>query len=188
MMKKKIKKAGKELKKEVLFNVPNSLTISRLVLAFIFIYLLFANYSKWVLFIVFIIAAFSDYLDGFFARRLKQTTSIGGRMDQVIDRVFTGLIVGSLFVYYFLSGNNYVVMLLFLTVSREIVGLPGLVVFMIRGKDFHIVRYIGKSVCWFQGASLGAIILGVNWAIYLVIPTCVIGIISGFDYIKRSFE
>ena len=83
----------------------------------------------------------------------------------------------------FFSSSNSV-----LTVSREIVGLPGLVVFMIRGKDFHIVRYIGKAVCWFQGASIGAILLGVNWAIYLVIPTCVVGIISGFDYIRRSFE
>jgi len=189
----KIKDVGKnvkkEIKEEVFFNVPNSITLLRLVLVFVFVYMLFKDYSKLSLVTVFGMAAITDWFDGFFARKLKQTTKTGARMDQVIDRIFTMIVFGSLIFYYFLNSNeNNSVMLLFLIISREIIGLPGFLIILIRGKDPYKVRYIGKAVCWFQGFALGAVIINVSWAIYLVVPTCLIGIVSGIDYLRYSIE
>jgi phosphatidylglycerophosphate synthase len=99
------------------------------------------------------------------------------------------IVFGSLIFYYFLNSNeNNSVMLLFLIISREIIGLPGFLIILIRGKDPYKVRYIGKAVCWFQGFALGAVIINVSWAIYLVVPTCLIGIVSGIDYLRYSIE
>jgi len=165
------------------------ITLLRVILVFVFIYLLFNDYSKLSLVIVFGIAAASDWFDGFFARRLKQTTKMGARMDQVIDRVFTALVFGALLAYYVMNPTEkHPIMLLFLTISREIVGTPGFIIALIRGKDSYKVRYIGKVTTFIQGFALGAIILEVSWAVYLVVPTCAIGIISGIDYLRYSLN
>jgi CDP-diacylglycerol--glycerol-3-phosphate 3-phosphatidyltransferase len=195
-IRKKVKEESKkikgEIKEEVLLNVPNSLTILRLLFVFVFIYMLFNHFSKLALIIVFSIAALTDYFDGYFARKLNQTTSIGARMDQVIDRIFTISIVVSLFVFVFLNheygvrGN--IITLLILSISREIIALPGFLINIIRNKDPYKVRFIGKVTTFVQAFALGAIILNVSFAIYPVMITCLIGIVSGFDYLKYSLS
>ena len=194
-----IKKAEKEIKKEIILNVPNSITLLRLVLVFVFIYMLFMHYSRISIFIVFAIAAVSDWFDGYFARKLNQKTQIGARLDQVIDRVFTGCIFIALIIFLVLNSKNpaeeifrlsptNIFLLLFLSVSREIIGLPGFIIAIIRNKDLYQVRYIGKVTTFIQSFALAAIILQVNWAIYLVIPTCIVGVIAGFDYLRYSLS
>jgi len=188
-IKKKLEETKKEIKGEILFNLPNTLTLLRLVFLFVFIYMLFAGFSRIYLVIVFGLAAITDYFDGFFARKLHQTTTIGARMDQVIDRVFTIMAVGALLIYMIINnatGKN--IILLFLITSREIISLPGFLIAIIRGKDVYKVRYIGKITCWFQGIALGAVIMNFSWAIYPALATCIIGIISGFDYLKYSIS
>jgi CDP-diacylglycerol--glycerol-3-phosphate 3-phosphatidyltransferase len=191
MTKKKIRKTRikKELKNEIFLNVPNIITLARLILVFVFMYLLFNDYSKIYLITVFSVAALSDWFDGFFARKLKQTTQTGARMDQVIDRVFTTIIFVSL-LFYFMNNpdNNHSILLLFLSVSREIIGTPGFLIALIRGKDSYKVRFIGKVMTLIQGFALGAIILGVSWAIFIVVPTCIIGILAGIDYLRYSIS
>jgi len=181
-----------QIEKEIFLNVPNSLTLLRLILTFVFIYLLFMNYSKLILIIVFAIAALTDWFDGFFARRLNQKTEIGARLDQVIDRVFTIAIVLAIIIYVIINHlhNNLenTLLLLFLICSREIVSTPGVLIGVIRGKDLYKVKYIGKVTTFVQAFALGAIILQVDWAIYLAIPTCIIGIIAGFDYLRYSLS
>jgi CDP-diacylglycerol--glycerol-3-phosphate 3-phosphatidyltransferase len=184
-IKKETKKFKKEVANEIVFNVPNSITLLRLILIFVFIYMLFMDYSRVILVIVFAFAAATDWLDGFFARRLKQTTEAGARMDQVIDRVFTLSIVLSLVIYILMTEfSEYTLLLLVLVSSREIVGFPGFLIALIRNKDPYKVKYIGKVTTFVQAFGLGAIVLGASWAIWLVIPTCIIGIFSGFDYLK----
>lgn len=194
-----IKKAEKEIKDEIILNVPNSITLLRLFLIFVFIYMLFMNYSRVSLVVVFAIAALTDWFDGFLARKLNQKTQIGARLDQVIDRVFTGGIFIALIVFLILNSKNpaedifrlsptNIFLLLFLSVSREIIGLPGFIIAIIRNKDPYQVRYIGKVTTFIQSIAFGAIILQVNWAVYLVIPTCIVGVISGFDYLRYSLS
>lgn len=187
-VRKKARQVKNEIKEEVLLNVPNTVTLSRLILGFVFIYLLFAGYSNLVLTIVFAVAAFSDALDGFLARKLKQTTSIGARLDQVIDRVFTALIVIPLVIKFAMESQTFFIVQLVMISSREIVGLPGLVIRNIRNVDAYKVKSIGKMTTFIQGFALGSIILGVSWSIYLVIPTMLIGVVSGLDYLRDSLE
>jgi CDP-diacylglycerol---glycerol-3-phosphate 3-phosphatidyltransferase len=68
------------------WNVPNTLTVSRLLLAvwtFAFIEL---EWYTWSL-VAFIVAAVTDALDGYFARLLKQDTPLGRQLDPLIDKV-----------------------------------------------------------------------------------------------------
>lgn len=193
-----IKHAEKEIEKEILFNVPNTLTLLRLLLAFVFVYLLFTSRSKWIVFGVFVIAALTDWFDGFFARKLNQKTKIGARMDQVIDRVFTGVIVLALIIYLiinnkpspesiFIISSKNVFLLLFLISSREIIGIPGFLIALIRNKDPYQVRYIGKLTTFIQSVALGGIIINVL-AFPLSVITCIVGIIAGFDYLRYSLS
>lgn len=189
MSKKKIEKVKKEVKEGFRLNAPNALTLLRLVLTFLLVYLIFSDFSRIFIAIIFAFASLSDALDGWVARKFNQTSVMGARLDQVIDRIFTITIVIALVIYFSIGGiadGNFVLML-FLASAREIVGFPGLFVRFLRNKDFYEVRYVGKITCWFQGAAFTSIIAGFNFSIYLAALACLIGIYSGFDYLKRSF-
>ncbi len=181
----KVKEIKQEIKKEVLFNVPNSLTLLRLILTFVIVYMLFSGYSRVSITVIFVVAALTDTLDGFLARRLKQTTKIGARLDQVIDRIFGVMVVLSLGAYFLIYTHEEII-ILFLILSREIIGAPGVFIRVIRNMDTYKVKYIGKATTFVQCFAIGAVILGVSWAIYLAVLTCLLGIVSGFDYLRDS--
>src|SRR5690349_2287096 len=79
---------------EAFWNVPNILTLSRLVLAVV-VFALVANGRYWSALVVFVIAALTDALDGYFARLLDQGTIIGRQLDPLVDKV----IVCGAFIY-----------------------------------------------------------------------------------------
>src|SRR3989344_487863 len=133
-LKEKARKIKAEIKQEVLLNIPNSLTILRILLVFIAVYMLFSGFSRLSVAIVFAIAAITDTLDGQLARLLKQTTKIGARLDQISDRLFAIVIVIAL-VVYFSRNDNGSILFVFMAISREIVGFPGLIIRIMRGKD-----------------------------------------------------
>jgi CDP-diacylglycerol--glycerol-3-phosphate 3-phosphatidyltransferase len=181
----KVKEIEEEVKKEVLLNVPNTLTIIRLISAFVFVFLLFSGYSRLLLTIVFVIGAITDFLDGQIARRFNQTTKVGARLDQVVDRIFAVMVVVSLGTYFLLYSHEKI-FLLFIIMSRELIGLPGVVIRLFRRVDTYNVKYIGKATTFIQFFAIGAVVLGASWSVYLAVPTCIIGILSGFDYLRDS--
>ncbi|BBP05304.1 CDP-alcohol phosphatidyltransferase [Sulfuriferula plumbiphila] len=67
-------------------NIPNSLTLLRLVLVPVVVRLLTVGYYDWALW-VFIAAALSDALDGFLARVLDQRTELGATLDPIADKL-----------------------------------------------------------------------------------------------------
>lgn len=80
-----------------LFNLPNQLTSLRLILAVV-LFALIAAESYTVSFVLFIVAAGTDWLDGYFARRYGQVTTLGRILDPFADKViicgtFTFLLV-----------------------------------------------------------------------------------------------
>ena len=190
--------AEKELRQEIKVNVPNIITLLRLVFAFVFVYMLFSNYNNIALTIIFAIAALTDFFDGFFARRLNQKSKFGALFDQIVDRIFTGIIVISLIIYLivyrkavdniflFSAANPF--LLLFLTISREIIGFPGVIIGLVRKKPVYHVKYIGKLTTFFQSIALGAIILNMFPILTIILSmlTCLLGILAGFDYLKHS--
>jgi CDP-diacylglycerol--glycerol-3-phosphate 3-phosphatidyltransferase len=72
-------------------NLPNKLTVSRLVLTGVFLVAIFWSfpYHKTVALIVFLLAGFTDFLDGTIARRRKLITTFGILMDPLADKILT---------------------------------------------------------------------------------------------------
>jgi CDP-diacylglycerol--glycerol-3-phosphate 3-phosphatidyltransferase len=70
-------------------NLPNKLTISRIILAAIFILFLFIRGAgaKFVALAVFLIASLTDYYDGLIARRCNMITDFGKLMDPIADKI-----------------------------------------------------------------------------------------------------
>ena len=71
-------------------NVPNQLTVARLFLTFIFVALLSLEdlpYSRTAALVVFVIAAITDFLDGYLARKHGLITNFGKLMDPLADKV-----------------------------------------------------------------------------------------------------
>lgn len=70
-------------------NLPNKLTISRIILAIIFIEFLFIKGvgAKFMAFAIFILACITDYYDGFIARKNGQITDFGKLMDPIADKI-----------------------------------------------------------------------------------------------------
>jgi CDP-diacylglycerol--glycerol-3-phosphate 3-phosphatidyltransferase len=76
------------------WNVPNTLTISRLALAVAVYALIEFEAYAWALGL-FLIAAATDALDGYFARLLNQESPLGRQLDPLIDKV----IVAGCYIY-----------------------------------------------------------------------------------------
>lgn len=70
-------------------NLANKLTISRIFLTFIFMFLLFSEgvIFKVLALFVFITASFTDFLDGFIAKKRKEISTFGKFMDPIADKV-----------------------------------------------------------------------------------------------------
>lgn len=70
-------------------NLPNQLTVSRFFFAAALMACLVLNfpYAKTVALILFIIASFTDYLDGQLARKVHGVTNFGKLMDPLADKV-----------------------------------------------------------------------------------------------------
>ncbi len=83
-------------------NLPNAITLSRLVLTGVFVAgTSFASAAgHWVAFVSFVIAAISDFLDGYLARKMGLVTPMGKLLDPLADKV----LVCSAFVYLSAGG------------------------------------------------------------------------------------
>ena len=76
-------------------NLPNWITISRILgLPFIF-YFLHAptTQSRWICLAIFLVAAGTDWLDGYLARKLNQITELGKFLDPLVDKL---LVLGAM--------------------------------------------------------------------------------------------
>ncbi len=68
------------------FNVPNQLTAARFVLAIlVFVLIVCQQYLAGM--IVFIVAASTDWIDGYWARRFNQVTKLGRMFDPFVDKI-----------------------------------------------------------------------------------------------------
>jgi CDP-diacylglycerol--glycerol-3-phosphate 3-phosphatidyltransferase len=137
------------------WNVPNTLTLSRLGLAVVvFVLISYAFYFSAL--VVFTIAALTDALDGYFARLLNQESPIGRQLDPLVDKV----IVAGTYVYL-------------LTLTIDATGLyPWMVTtiivreLLIQGLRSHLegqghpfgARFAGKLKTLFQCLSIIAIL------------------------------
>ena len=134
-------------------NAPNVVTLSRIVLIPLIIGLYYVP-SQWLAFdtkniaatAVFILAAASDWLDGFLARRLNQMSAFGAFLDPVADKL---IVAGALIVLLQLDRVDALVALI--VIGREI-AISALREWMARvGQAKSVaVAFIGKLKTVFQ--------------------------------------
>ncbi|MHB1951359.1 MAG: CDP-diacylglycerol--glycerol-3-phosphate 3-phosphatidyltransferase [Acidiferrobacteraceae bacterium] len=74
---------------KAILNAPNSLTLLRLVLipVFVLIYYSSWHWSHLATALVFLLAALTDWLDGYLARKLNQLSAFGAFLDPVVDKL-----------------------------------------------------------------------------------------------------
>ena len=193
-----------------ILNLPNQITIARLGLAIVF-FVLLSQYAQrtpnpWMLDVaaaIFIVAAVSDILDGYLARKWGQVTSLGKVLDPLVDKVLVCgafiLFVGPGFVDQ--DGKNVTEVhswMVVLIVGRELLvtGLRGFNA--TNGKVFGASIH-GKLKMWMQSIAVPAILLIIareqTWSMgatagwikaILVWLTVAITALSMIQYLVRS--
>lgn len=136
-------------------NLPNLITFSRLILS-VFLFWLIDAGSHWLLAcIVFVIAAATDAIDGYIARRYGLVTVVGRILDPFVDKV----IIGGAFVFLAVhpaSGVN--AWMAIIVIGREMF-ITSLRSFLeSEGKDFS-AAWSGKIKMVLQCAAVAASLL-----------------------------
>lgn len=141
------------------FNVPNKLSAARLLLS-VAVFVLIPLHFYWAALIIFVIAAGTDWVDGWWARKYDQVTQLGRILDPFCDKI---LICGTYILlavemtavesfpwYAIIAGWMAVVIVgreLLVTVIRSLVEGSG--------GDFS-AKMAGKVKMWFQCIAVGA--------------------------------
>jgi CDP-diacylglycerol--glycerol-3-phosphate 3-phosphatidyltransferase len=191
----------------VIWNVPNTLTIARLVLSvFCFVFFVFEWYLPALIF--FAIAAGTDWVDGFWARRYGQITQLGRILDPFADKI---IICGT---FTFLaavpptitgeSSSEIAAWMAVVVVARELLVTALRSFFEEHGSDFS-AKWSGKWKMVFQCAAVAASLArlwhygysaGVwaltpppwtTWSLRLVVWVAVcMTVYSGWVYVQRA--
>lgn len=131
-------------------NLPNILTFSRIVMipALVLVFFMPFQWAYMGSAIVFAVAAITDWLDGFLARRWDQSTPLGAFLDPVADKLIVSVALALLIHDY---GSLLLTIPAIVIIGREIV-ISALREWMAEmGKRASVaVSYIGKLKTGFQ--------------------------------------
>jgi CDP-diacylglycerol--glycerol-3-phosphate 3-phosphatidyltransferase len=135
----------------MLLNTPNILTLLRIALipAFIFAYYLHRPWAHMLATGLFILAALTDWLDGYLARKLEQTSPFGAFLDPVADKLMVAaalvMLVGDPMVQAHVLDVRLFAIVVVVIVGREI-AVSALREWMSEvGKRSHVaVSFVGK--------------------------------------------
>lgn len=190
-------------------NLPNKLTVLRLILTFLIVILLvFPFYTvgiqlpsynvegistaielKFIIAgIVFIIASFTDFLDGYIARKNNLITNTGKMLDAIADKALVNTVLIILAVYGFINVIIPVIIILRDTIVNAIkmeTASKGVVVAAIgSGKIKTATLMIGLVLTFFYNVPFEFIGLRVNE--FLLYFACIMSIVSAFQYFKAN--
>jgi CDP-diacylglycerol--glycerol-3-phosphate 3-phosphatidyltransferase len=138
----------------ILTGLPNILTLMRIVLipVFIIVFYLPFRWAHGFAAMIFALASFTDWLDGYLARKLEQISPFGAFLDPVADKL---LIACTLLLLVGTKDINYITIPAIVIVGREIV-ISGLREWMaeVGSRASVTVSYIGKVKTALQMAAL----------------------------------
>jgi CDP-diacylglycerol--glycerol-3-phosphate 3-phosphatidyltransferase len=139
------------------FNLPNQLTFLRLGLAVVLFVLI--DFEQWLgCLLVFIVAAITDWLDGYFARKQGLVSTLGRNLDPLVDKV---LICGAYIFLVPVKGAELRPWMATLVVARELI-ITSLRSFLEnRGANFG-ADTLGKIKMVLQCAALIAIFVALQ--------------------------
>ena len=168
-------------------NLPNKLTLLRAIMIPFFVLFMLAPMisNKWIALTIFCVASFTDFLDGYIARKNHLVTNFGKFMDPLADKL---LVCTAMICLTSIGRLNVIVVLII--IAREFI-ISG---FRLVASDNGIViaaSYWGKFKTVFQMlmvifllADLGGIFVYVENV--LIILSLIFTIISLVDYIIKN--
>ncbi len=171
-------------------NIPNSITILRIIITPIFVNLVIYDHIYLALLIL-IIAVISDGLDGFIARVSKKQTLLGSYLDPLADKI---LIITS---YATLSILHvFPTWITVIVISRDVMILLGIAVIFLTSRDMENLKpsLISKLTTFFQFITLllflGNIIIDIPIKLRndLLFTTAIFTIVSGLHYLYKGMK
>jgi CDP-diacylglycerol--glycerol-3-phosphate 3-phosphatidyltransferase len=186
--------------------LPNQLTILRIILSPVFLYLFLSDYLLFniISVVVYIIAALSDWYDGWLARKFNYITSWGKFWDPLADKILTstafiGFAIVDLIPYWMvviIVGRDILVTLLRVFADKkgfsfstsfyakwktllQMVFLYYLLIFFVAGKIPEVYQEYGKVI---------SNLLNENIVYFVTLFITVVTLHSGILYLKRNWQ
>jgi CDP-diacylglycerol--glycerol-3-phosphate 3-phosphatidyltransferase len=158
-------------------NLPNKITIARILAIPIFIAFLIADmpYRETVAAAIFILLALSDAVDGYIARKRNQITSFGKLIDPLADK----LLVSSALI--FLIGKGIPAWMAFVIIAREF-AVTGLRTVALTKQMTIQANFSGKVKTVSQIIGITMVILALPYAWEVMLIATLITIYSGIEY------
>ena len=186
----------------MIMKIPNILTIGRIIIVPIFVISFFIPgiVGDLVPFFLFVLASFTDYLDGFLARLYKEESKLGELLDPIADKI----LVAAALVLLVMNGiiKNYEVIAAIVILAREIL-ISGLREFLAKSKGesvpvsslskfktfiqmlsiaMHLTGETGNNIINFQDYNAQTIGIVLLWiAAFLTLYT-------GYDYLRKGID
>lgn len=141
-----------------IWTVPNVISLIRLLMVPVFLWLLVAGNDGAAL-TVLIIATTSDFIDGMIARNFNQVTRLGMYLDPLSDRLFIAASVIGLAVRGLIP-----LPLLAIVLARDIMLLSVVLYRRLRISDLPRVTFVGKTATFVLFMAFPIVVLGTVWA------------------------
>jgi CDP-diacylglycerol--glycerol-3-phosphate 3-phosphatidyltransferase len=138
-------------------NLPNVLTACRFFLSLVLFVLIAFDQWLWCL-AVFVVAAITDYFDGYYARKLGLTSTLGRNLDPLVDKV---LICGA-FTFLLVKDAGLAPWMVVVVVARELI-ITSLRGFLESQGVMFGADWLGKVKMALQCAALIAIFMAMQW-------------------------
>ena len=181
--------------------IPNILTIGRIILVPIFIitFYLPGALGDWIPFFIFLLASFTDFLDGLLARLYKEESKLGELLDPIADKI----IVASALVLLVMNKTiiNYEVIAAIIILIREIL-ISGLREFLAIGRIKLPVSNLAKIKTFLQMFSIATLLTGetgnkiINFQDYnaqtigiiLLWLSAFLTLYTGYEYLRKGID
>ena len=180
----------------MIFKIPNILTIGRLILVpfLVFAFFLPGSLGNWLSFSIFVLASFTDFLDGFFARLLKQQSKLGELLDPIADKIIVVTALVLLVSSKQIEGQEVIAAIII--ISREIL-VSGLREYLAKFRLKMPVSNTAKIKTFFQMFAISVLLtgspggkllfnygseIGIALLWFAAFPT----LITGYSYIKKE--
>ena len=185
----------------MLKKIPNILTIGRIILVpfFVLAFYLPGFYGDLTAFILFVIASFTDFLDGMLARMLGEESKLGELLDPIADKI----IVATALILLVMDGTirHYEVIAAIIILTREIL-ISGLREFLARGQIKLPVSNLAKLKTFLQMVAISLLLTGetgnkiLNFQDYnaqtigiiLLWLSVFLTLYTGYEYLRKGID
>ncbi len=176
-------------------HLPNLLTLARIALTPVFVAAFWLDMpgGRWVAFVLFVIAAVTDYADGWIARRRNIVSRLGAMLDPIADKL---LIASALLMLVYMDDiRGFVIIPALIILSREIL-VSGMREFLATISVQVPVSSISKFKTVVQVVAIAMLILAPaiehvwGWVhragIVALWGAAVLTIYTGFSYVRAN--